>query len=365
MTTDDQLRAMAEAAGHRHHWRDVHGEENIGRRRTRCARCSPPSACRRTRPRRARVLRGRWPTALPPLITMTAGPDGAAIPGAEPGHRFRLDIEGGDRIEGHLEQGWGGEARLPAVSTPGYHRLHLDDAHCIVAAAPPRCVGLADLGAAAHGGAAALGAGGADLFAAPPRRLGHRRFRRRRRAGRRPPAGAARRARGQPGACAVLGRSRQVRALRALLPHLPQRPARRSGRRAGQPHAATTAGAAGCADRLAGRDAAQAGPAAHAVRRPPPTTRASSTTATRPAPRSNAMRGSRRCTRTCWRATRRSGSWRDWPAEYRDARQPGRAALRPRQRRPRSPSTPSANGWPMRRAARRSRRRARPACRSA
>jgi 4-alpha-glucanotransferase len=151
MTTDNQLRAMAEAAGIATTWRDVHGQEqSVGPdtlRAVMAAQGLPEDAAEARETLRALSDR------LPPLITATVGPDGVRIPGAEIGHRFRLDIEGGNRIEGHLEQGWGGEARLPAISTPGYHRLHLDDAHCIIAAAPGRCVTLDDLGASAHGGA--------------------------------------------------------------------------------------------------------------------------------------------------------------------------------------------------------------------
>ncbi|MFC7476633.1 4-alpha-glucanotransferase [Dankookia sp. GCM10030260] len=150
MTTDDDLRSMAEAAGIATAWRDVRGQEKSVApdtlRAVMAAQGLPADAGE------ARVTLRALADRLPPLITMTTGPDGVRIPGAEIGHRFRLDIEGGGRIEGHLEEGWGGEARLPGVSTPGYHRLHLDDAHCIVAAAPARCVSLADLGAAAHGG---------------------------------------------------------------------------------------------------------------------------------------------------------------------------------------------------------------------
>ena len=150
MTTDDQLRTMAEAVGIATTWRDVHGaEKSVSPDTLRAVLAAQGLPADAADAREAlRLLADR----LPPLITMTIGPDGVQIPGAEIGHRFRLDIEGGDRIEGHLEQGWGGEARLPAISTPGYHRLHLDDAHCIVAAAPPRCVSLDDLGASAHGG---------------------------------------------------------------------------------------------------------------------------------------------------------------------------------------------------------------------
>ncbi|MBK1660290.1 4-alpha-glucanotransferase [Paracraurococcus ruber] len=150
MTTDDDLRATAEAAGIATTWRDVRGEAKTVApdtlRAVLAAQGLPEDA------EAAKAALDALAQRLPPLITMTIGPDGVHVPGAAVGHRFRLDIEGGDRIEGHLERGWGGEARLPAISTPGYHRLHLDDAHCIVAAAPPRCVTLGDLGADAHGG---------------------------------------------------------------------------------------------------------------------------------------------------------------------------------------------------------------------
>ncbi|MEN0073636.1 MAG: 4-alpha-glucanotransferase [Paracraurococcus sp.] len=150
MTTDQELRDMAEAVGIATAWRDVRGEEkHVAPETLRAVLAAiglPLDAGE------ARAALKTLAERLPPLITMTIGPDGAHIPGATVGQRFRLEIEGGDRIEGHLERGWGGEPRLPGISTPGYHRLHLDDAHCIVAAAPPRCLTLADLGAATHGG---------------------------------------------------------------------------------------------------------------------------------------------------------------------------------------------------------------------
>jgi 4-alpha-glucanotransferase len=105
----------------------------------------------------ARARLDRDATRLPPLLTMTIGPDGAAVPGARPGDRYRLTLEDGFEREGRLEQGWGGEARLPALDRTGYHRLTLNEGHAVVAAAPPRCVTLADLGAARHGGGAPWG----------------------------------------------------------------------------------------------------------------------------------------------------------------------------------------------------------------
>ncbi|HYZ34253.1 MAG TPA: 4-alpha-glucanotransferase, partial [Crenalkalicoccus sp.] len=59
--------------------------------------------------------------------------------------------------EGRLERGLAGEARLPALDIPGYHRLTLDIGHCTVAAAPTRCISLAEAGAARHQDAAPWG----------------------------------------------------------------------------------------------------------------------------------------------------------------------------------------------------------------
>ncbi|MDB5373374.1 MAG: 4-alpha-glucanotransferase [Belnapia sp.] len=153
MSTDEALRGLAETAGIAASWRDVHGTDHaVGAETLRAvlaAQGLPDD------PAEAQHLLRRLDDRLPPLLTMTIGPDGIAIPGAEPGHRYTLDIEGGGRVEGRLEEGWGREARLPAVSTPGYHRLTLDGAHATIAAAPPRCVTLNDLGAETHRGGAA------------------------------------------------------------------------------------------------------------------------------------------------------------------------------------------------------------------
>ncbi len=153
MSSDEDLRALAEAAGIATTWQDAHGEDKeVGPETLHAVLAAlglPDDA------REAHAALHAVEDHLPPLLTMTVGPNGAAIPGSTPGHRYVLEIEGGDRIEGRLEQGWGGEARLPAVSTPGYHRLTLDGGHATIAAAPPRCVTLNDLGAETHRGAAA------------------------------------------------------------------------------------------------------------------------------------------------------------------------------------------------------------------
>ena len=156
MSGDDAaLRDVAEAAGIATEWRDVRGETHQvapDTLRAVLAALGLPASVGE-----ARALLAQHAARLPPLITLPCGPDGAAVPGATPGHRFRLDLEDGGHVEGQLERGWGGEARLPALDRPGYHRLTLDDARCAVAAAPPRCVTLGDLGAARHQGAAPWG----------------------------------------------------------------------------------------------------------------------------------------------------------------------------------------------------------------
>ncbi|MDI3306214.1 MAG: 4-alpha-glucanotransferase [Acetobacteraceae bacterium] len=149
---DASLRELAEAAGIATTWRNVHGEEKEVAPDTLhavLAALGLPGDVRE-----ARAVLAQLRNRLPPLITLTCGPDGAAVPGAAPGHRFRLDFEQGTHIEGRLERGWAGEARLPAISAPGYHRLTLDAGHTTVAAAPPRCFSLEDAGAAEHEGSA-------------------------------------------------------------------------------------------------------------------------------------------------------------------------------------------------------------------
>lgn len=150
--SDDALRDLAEAAGIATTWRDVRGADHaVGAETLRAvlAALGLPDDMQA-----AHAALGMLADRLPPLLTMTCGPDGAAVPGAMPGDRFRLLPEDGAPIEGKLEMGWGGEARLPALDIPGYHRLELDAGQATVAAAPSRCFTLEDAGATDHHGAA-------------------------------------------------------------------------------------------------------------------------------------------------------------------------------------------------------------------
>ena len=150
--SDDALRGLAEAAGIATTWRDVRGADHaVGPDTLRAvlAALGLPDDQAAAHAALA-VLANR----LPPLLTLPCGPDGAAVPGATAGDRFQLLLEDGERLEGKLELGWAGEARLPALDRPGYHRLELAAGHTTVAAAPPRCFTLDEAGAAHHDGAA-------------------------------------------------------------------------------------------------------------------------------------------------------------------------------------------------------------------
>lgn len=157
MTGDDDaaLRELAEVAGVATRWRDVHGEIHAVAAETLravLAALGLPSGVAE-----ARELLAEAAAQPPPLLTMQAGPDGLALPGAQPGHRFQLTLEEGGTSEGRLETGLGGEARLPAQHRPGYHRLTLDAGELTIAVSPGRCPSLSDLGAARHHGAAPWG----------------------------------------------------------------------------------------------------------------------------------------------------------------------------------------------------------------
>ena len=155
MGADGALRDLAEAAGIATEWRDVHGQTRTVTPEVQRAVLDALGLPRDTGA--ARAMLADQAARVPPLLTLTCGADGTAVPGARPGHTFRLDLEDGSHREGRLEQGWNGEARLPALDVPGYHRLTLDAGHVTVAAAPPRCFSLREAGAEGHQGAGPWG----------------------------------------------------------------------------------------------------------------------------------------------------------------------------------------------------------------
>lgn len=204
--TDASLHALAHEAGLVVTWRDNDGRSNtVGAETLRAVLgamgfpAATEAAIAESRAELARHAR-----TLPPVLTLTVGPEGTAVPGAAVGDPWRLELEDGSIREGRLVAGWSGEARLPALDAPGWHRLELGHGEVRLAAAPARCVGLregwrgwglaaqlyalrrpGDRGVGDHGALAALGEAaarhGADciavspqhaLFAADPHRFG-------------------------------------------------------------------------------------------------------------------------------------------------------------------------------------------------
>lgn len=191
--TDAALHALAAEAGLAVTWRDVEGRTNtVGAATLRAvlgAMGFPADSEAAIAGSRADLARRAG--TLPPVLTLTVGPDGAAVPGAAVGEPWRLALEDGTVRGGRLVAGWGGEARLPGLDVPGWHRLEVDGREAMLAAAPPRCVALpegarawglavqlyalrraGDRGVGDHAALAALGEAaarrGADCIAASP-----------------------------------------------------------------------------------------------------------------------------------------------------------------------------------------------------
>ncbi|MBL6751371.1 MAG: 4-alpha-glucanotransferase [Nevskia sp.] len=110
---------------------------------------------------------------LPPLLTATAG-QAIDVTSAElvPGHVLRLTLESGARRDVVVEAR-GGHLYLPPLAEPGYHRLQTDRQSVVLAVAPQRAFGPADLGGRRIWGTAAQlyalrrpGDGGAGDFTA-------------------------------------------------------------------------------------------------------------------------------------------------------------------------------------------------------
>lgn len=146
----ESLHELAELAGVAPHWQDWRGERRV---------VSPENLCRilgalglpcGNAPALSTALaqlRGEQARArLPPLVT-AASDSGFEGPAAEltPGRRLRLVLERGERLDLTPEDIGGGRARLRPVTQPGYHRLELADREILLAVAPGRAPGVADL----------------------------------------------------------------------------------------------------------------------------------------------------------------------------------------------------------------------------
>lgn len=70
-----------------------------------------------------------------PLVMVTQDQPCSLNGRFEPGCGFTLQLEGGGRLTGHLDQ----QARLPPISDCGYHQLVIDGTELTLATAPQRC----------------------------------------------------------------------------------------------------------------------------------------------------------------------------------------------------------------------------------
>jgi 4-alpha-glucanotransferase len=204
--SDATLADLAKAAGLAVEWRDNAGRLNtVGPETLRAVLAAmgfPADSAAAIADSRAALARRA--AMLPPVLTLTVGADGVAVPGRTVGERWRLTLADGRTRDGTLTEGWSGEARLPGLDTPGWHRLEIGGREVQLAAAPPRCISLpeqarawglavqvyalrraGDRGVGDHGALVALGEAAARqgaaclaispqhaLFAADPHRFG-------------------------------------------------------------------------------------------------------------------------------------------------------------------------------------------------
>ena len=145
--TDDAIRDLARRAGIAVEWYDCTGRpqtvapdvlrqvlETLG---LPCATTGDVLASRNLLQRRSTAQ------ALPPLITATAGQPTLLDVAADESRAARLSLESGGAHDVLLSPMQGG-LNVPAVATPGYHRLLIDDREFILAVAPSRCHTLDD-----------------------------------------------------------------------------------------------------------------------------------------------------------------------------------------------------------------------------
>jgi 4-alpha-glucanotransferase len=129
---DEALRLRAREAGLAVDWIDVRGQ--------------PHSVSNTSLTRLLEAMPdGHEVPGLPPLITTRVG-ERTRLPGLslETGLAAELVLEGGNVLPITLRGG--SSATVPPIARPGYHRLRFADREVTLAAAPPRCLTLAEVG---------------------------------------------------------------------------------------------------------------------------------------------------------------------------------------------------------------------------
>ncbi len=162
--SEEALLRLAESAGVAPRWKDVHGEWHDVAPDTLHAVLTalglPSKTDADLKASLSTMTEGS--SALPPLVTAEVGQPIAFTTAPA---RFRLVLEDGTVRDGMTDER-DGRAVLPAVETPGYHRLTLGGQETVLAVAPRRCFTIEDAASAAGPDAASA----AGLDAAPTAR---------------------------------------------------------------------------------------------------------------------------------------------------------------------------------------------------
>jgi len=140
--TDGSLIELAEAAGVAPRWKDVHGAWHDVAADTISAVLAALGLSSGTKAEIGDSLAAlrSGNSTLPPLVTAEAGQ--AVALGVAPA-AFRLVLEDGTVREG-MARDHEGRAVLPAIETPGYHRLTVGGQETVLAVAPRQCFTIGD-----------------------------------------------------------------------------------------------------------------------------------------------------------------------------------------------------------------------------
>ncbi|MCP1616353.1 4-alpha-glucanotransferase [Pseudomonas sp. SLBN-26] len=143
--SDAQLEALATAAGFSVHWTDADGRpQQVAPDSLRAlleALGYPAQSEQQIAGSLAHLQARHEAATLPRLLTLDQGQPLALDAHARPGAAFRVQLEDGGVVDGHLDD----QARLPALTAWGYHQLHLGDQAVTLAVAPPACPSVAQL----------------------------------------------------------------------------------------------------------------------------------------------------------------------------------------------------------------------------
>ncbi|MDQ3206276.1 MAG: 4-alpha-glucanotransferase [Pseudomonadota bacterium] len=147
--SDTDLAALAHRAGIALQWEDFRGQTHAVApetlRRLLDALDLPCDSPTRLADSHARLQAAERPAALPALITATCGkPIALPATAVRAGTTFRVSQEDGRQWDGRLTE-YCARPALPALVTPGYHRLQVDEQIATLAVAPERCTSVLDL----------------------------------------------------------------------------------------------------------------------------------------------------------------------------------------------------------------------------